>query len=164
MARVNLVTVVLPELELPPFDTLAERACLARAFRGLTLAKEAQAAPLREAFLAHLAKEQWSWLDELAPLTLDWPEGRKMKLLYPEEARDAQGRPNPPEAQVKLQECFALSEHPRICEGRLPARLWLCSPDGKRLATTIDWSAFKKTDYPKLKPGLLKKFPGAPWV
>jgi WD40 repeat protein len=40
-----------------------------------------------------------------------------------------------PEAQVKLQECFALKEHPMLCEGRLPAQLQLCTPDGKRLAT-----------------------------
>ena len=25
-----------------------------------------------------------------------------------------------PEAQVKLQECYALTEHPTLCEGRLP--------------------------------------------
>jgi hypothetical protein len=41
-----------------------------------------------------------------------------------------------PEAHVKLQECFALKEHPSLREGRLPVLLSLCTPDGKHLAST----------------------------
>jgi hypothetical protein len=43
---VNLVNAVLPELEFPPFDPAAVTECLARAFAGLTLVKEAQATHL----------------------------------------------------------------------------------------------------------------------
>ncbi len=164
MARVNLVTATMQELDFPPFDPPAIRACLARAFAGLTLAKEAQATPLHHHFLNHLAKEQVGWLDELTPPGIPWPDGRKMKLLYQENARDEDGLPNPPELQIKLQECFALKEHPQICEGRLAIRLWLCSPDGKRIESTTNWPSFKTDAYPKLKPTLKKKFPGVPWV
>ena len=45
IARVNLVVAVMPELEFPPFNETALVSCLARAFEGMTLAKEAQAAP-----------------------------------------------------------------------------------------------------------------------
>ena len=45
--------------------------------------------------------------------------------------------PASPEAQVKIQECFQLKEHPHICEGKLPVKLWLCTPDGKRLEATL---------------------------
>ena len=128
ISRVNLVVAVMPELEFPPFDEAAITNCLARAFEGLTLAKEAQATPLREAFVQALAKERLGWLDELAPTSILWPGGRKLKLLYPEQARDEDGQPNSPELQVKLHECFALKAHPHICEGRLPAKLWLCAP------------------------------------
>ena len=58
---------------------------------------------------------------------------------------------------MKLHEIFRLKEHPRICEGRLPVKLWLCAPDGKRLESTLDWPAFKAGIYPKLKPALQKK-------
>jgi ATP-dependent helicase HrpB len=163
IARVNLVVAAMPELEFPPFDEAAITSCLARAFEGLTLAKEAQAAPLREAFLQRLAKEQLGWLDELAPATILWPDGRKLKLLYAEPARDEDSQANPPELQVKLHECFALRQHPHICEGRLPVKLWLCAPDGKRLEATCNWPAFKANSYPKIKPALLKKHPGVPW-
>ena len=164
ISRVNLVVAAMPELEFPPFDDTAVTNCLARAFDGLKLAKEAQAMPLREAFIQALAKGHLGWLDELAPTSIPWPDGRKLKLLYPEQQRAENGNPNSPELQVKLHECFALKTHPRICEARLPVKLWLCAPDGKRLEATFNWPTFRTSSYPKLKPTLQKKYPGVPWV
>jgi ATP-dependent helicase HrpB len=163
ISRVNLVVAAMPGLEFPPLDKTAITGCLARAFAGLTLAKEAQATPLRDAFLQALAREQLGWLDELAPTSLPWPDGRKLKLQYPEQPRDEEGQPHSPELQVKLHECFALKAHPHICEGRVPVKLWLCAPDGKRLEATSNWTAFRANSYPKLKPALQKKHPGVPW-
>jgi ATP-dependent helicase HrpB len=164
IARVNLVCAAMPELEFPLLDDPAITECLARAFHGLTLVKEAQATHLREEMLQHLGQEQRDWLDELAPQTVVWPDGRKLKLLYVERARDDDGKPNPPELQVKLHECFVLRKHPRICEGKLPVQLWLCAPDGKRLEATSDWPAFKASHYPKLKATLQRKYPGVGWL
>ncbi len=163
ISRVNLVVAAMPELEFPPFDEAAITGCLARAFAGLTLAKEAQAAPLRDAFLQALARERLGWLDELAPTSIPWPDGRKLKLQYPEQPRDEVGQPHSPELQAKLHECFALKAHPHICEGRVPVKLWLCAPDGKRLEATSNWTAFRANSYPKLKSALHKKHPGVPW-
>jgi ATP-dependent helicase HrpB len=164
IARVNLLCAASPELDFPPLDDAAIVDCLARAFAGLTLVKEAQATHVREEFLKHLAPEQLGWLDELAPQHLSWPDGRKLKLLYAESARDEDGEPNSPELQVKLTECFALKEHPNICEGKLPVKLWLAAPDGKRIEATFNWPAFKTITYPKLKPALQKKYPGMTWL
>ena len=164
VARVNLVSAVSPGLEFPVFDEEAIVARLARAFEGLTLAKEAQATPLRDIFLQHLAPEQNGWLDELAPVAIPWSEGKKVKLLYPENARDEDGGPNSPEAQVKLHESFQLKEHPHICEGKLPVRIWLCAPDGKRIEATFNWPAFKANSYPRLRATLQKKYPGFAWL
>ena len=164
VARVNLVCAARPELEFPPFDEAAITRCLARAFAGQTLVKEAQATHVREEFLKHLAPEQLGWLDELAPPQITWPDGRKLKLLYAENARDEDNEPNAPEAQMKLNECFGLREHPQICEGKLPVKLWLCAPDGKRIEATFNWPAFKANTYPKLKPGLQKKYPLVNWL
>ena len=151
VARVNLVHRAMPDLDVPAFD---EQAALKRAFHGLSLAKEAQAASLREAFLAHLPKEQLAWIDELAPAAIPWLGDKKLKLQYEDV----------PEAQVKLHECFPLTTHPKVCEGKVPVKLWLCAPDGKRLEVTTDWPAFKATAYPKLKPQLQKKHPGFTWL
>jgi ATP-dependent helicase HrpB len=154
IARVNLVHATLPELEFAPFDEAAITASLARAFTGLSLVKEAQAAPLLPAFHQHLDKGQVSWLDELVPLTLPWPSGGTIKLSYVNDT---------PEAQVKLQECFALTTHPTLCEGRLPITLSLHTPDGKRLASTTDWPAFVTREWPKHRQTVAKKFSGVLW-
>lgn len=154
MARVDLVHTALPELEFPRFDADAITACLARAFKGLSLMKEAQAAPLLHAFHQHLASGQVSWLDELVPLSIPWTDGHTVKVSYVNDQ---------PEAQVKLYECFALKEHPTLCEGRLPVLLSLHTPDGKRLATTTDWPAFQAREWPKHRQAVAKKFPGQLW-
>ncbi len=154
IARVNLVHATLPELEFAPFDEAAITASLARAFTGLSLVKEAQAAALTPAFHQHLDKGQVSWLDELVPLTIPWPGGGTIKLSYVNDT---------PEAQVKLQECFALKEHPTLCEGRLPVQLQLCTPDGKKLTTTTDWPTFVAREWPKHRQAVAKKFPGVLW-
>jgi ATP-dependent helicase HrpB len=100
IARINLVAAVMPNLELPPADKPFITAFLARAFSGLTLAKEAQGTPLRDLFPEFYGRERLEWLDELAPQTIVWPDGRKMKLLYAEEARDDDGEPISPELQI----------------------------------------------------------------
>ncbi len=164
IARVNLVCAAMPDLEYRPFDDAAIKECLTRAFAGLTLVKEAQATHLKDAFAKHLAPEQVGWLDELAPLTILWHDGRKLKLTYSEETDPIKGEAESPEVQVKLHECFQIPHHPLVCEGTVPVRLWLCSPDGKRVDSTCDWPIFKQITYPKLKPTLQKKFPGFTWL
>ena len=164
VGRVNLVCAAMPELEFPPLDEAAVARCLGQAFSGLSLVKEAQATHVKEDLHRHLAPEQRAWLDEMTPFHVPWPDGRKMKLLYAEAAKDEDGEPNSPELQAKLTDCFVLKEHPMICEGKLPVKLWLCTPDGKRLEHTFNWPAFKSITYPKLRPGLQKKFPGSTWL
>jgi len=85
-----------------------------------------------------------------------------LKLFYLDNNRSDQIQE--PELQVKLHEVLKLEDHPRICEGKLPVRLWLCSPDGKRLQSTTNWADFRAKEYPKLKPTLQKKFPGFTWL
>ncbi len=164
MARVNFLDAAAPELEFPPFNAEGIRAAFAKAFHGLTLVKEAQSASLKEGIHGHLAPEQRTWLDELAPVSFTWHDGRKVKMTYPDEPRDEDGEPNAPEIQVKIHECFQLKEHPMILEGKVPVKLWLCTPDGKRLESTFNWPAFKANTYPKLRAPLSKKFPGVGWL
>ncbi len=164
MARVNLVAAVSPELDFPAFNENKIVETLALAFNGLTLVKEAQATPLKDVFLAQLAPEQREWLNELAPTAIAWPGDKKSKLLYPEEPRDEDDDPNSPELQLKLHECFAAKDHPHLCEGKLPVKIWLCSPEGKRLESTFNWPAFRTNTYPKLKPALQKKYSSILWL
>lgn len=154
IARVDLVHATMPELEFAPFDEAAITDCLARAFKGLSLVKEAQAAPLLNAFHRHLEDGQISWLNELLPPSIPWVEKHSTKVSYVNGS---------PEAQVKLQECWALEEHPCLCEGGLPVLLNLCDPKGKKIATTTDWPHFLAREWPKHRAAMTKKFPGHVW-
>ncbi len=154
MARVDLLNATMPELEFSPFDEAAITACLARAFKGLSLVKEAQAAPLLNGFHRHLEDGQISWLNELLPASMPWLDKGNTKVSY------ANGSP---EAQVKIQECWALEEHPSLCEGRLPVLLKLCDPNGKKIATTTDWPRFLAREWRKHRPLVERKFPGHVW-
>jgi ATP-dependent helicase HrpB len=154
MARVDLLHATMPELEFRPFDENAITNCLARAFKGLTLVKEAQATPLLNAFHRHLEDGQISWLNELLPASMPWLNKGTTKISYLNGS---------PEAQVKIQECWALEEHPTLCEGRLPVLLKLCDPNGKKIATTTDWPRFLAREWRKHRPILTRKSPGHVW-
>jgi ATP-dependent helicase HrpB len=162
IGRVECLRVVVPELELPSLRTDGMRQALATAFHGLTLGREAQSVPLLPAFRGVLSKDQQAFVEELAPLQLPAPEGKPWKLTYATD-RDEPDAPPVPEVQARLQDCLSLQEHPRIAEGRVPIRIWLQDPSGKRLTSTRDWPAWRKTEYPKLRPTLKSKHPGFLW-
>ena len=164
IARVNLIARALPQLEFPAFDGAALVAALDRAFRGLTLVKQAQVASLKEAFRAHLAPEQIAWLDELMPVHLPWLEGRRLKLTYVEPDPEAEADEiSGPEAQVKLTECFQLKTHPMVGEDAIPIRLALQAPDGKRLEVVSNFPRWREVSYPKLRAQIRTKYPGFVW-
>ena len=163
IARVNLLAQAARDLEFPAFDAPALRAALIRAFHGLTLVKDAQAADLRPAFHAHLEPAQREWLNELAPLQIPGPGDRPLKLQYPETAGKTDPKELAPEVSVKLNDAFTLREHPRILEGRVPVKLWLLAPDQKRLASTTDFADWKARGYPALRSQIRSKYPGFAW-
>ncbi|MDB4541259.1 ATP-dependent RNA helicase [Akkermansiaceae bacterium] len=158
IARVDLLATTMPELEFIPFDEAAITNCLARAFKGLTLVKQAQAAPLLNALHHHLEKGQIEWLNELLPASIPWFDRGKAKGRAKISYLSGQ-----PEAQVKLLECWALEEHPTLCEAILPVLLKLSPPKGKVLTTTDDWPKFLLKEWHKHRPIMQRKFPGYVW-
>ncbi len=161
IARVNLMCAALPELDFPPFDGPALHRVLSNAFAGHTLVKEAQTVELRPHLRRHLAPEQIGWLDELLPLSIQWADGRSIKLTYPEAERPDE--PSWPSVQMKLNDCWALKEHPVLGEGKVPVWLRLLLPDGKRLDETTDFLKWKSSSYPKHRAVVKTKYPGFAW-
>jgi ATP-dependent helicase HrpB len=161
IARVNLLCAALPELDFPPFDGPALKSTLSKAFAGCTLVKEAQTVELRPYLRRHLAPEQLGWLDELLPLSIPWADGRSIKLTYSEaEPPDV---PSWPSAQMKLNDCWAVKEHPVLGEGKVPVCLRLLLPDGKRLDETTDFLKWKSVSYPRHRAAIKVKYPGFVW-
>ncbi len=159
IARVNLVSNRLPDFEIPPLDGAALTQCLARAFTGCSLVKEVQGVDLLAGIRRHLPADQVSWIDELAPVWMAWPGEKRHKLIYPETPEALE----PPEGQVKLVDAFPAMIHPSVCDGKLPVKVWLMLPDGKRLEATTDWPSWRARQYSKHRSMLQKKFPGLLW-
>jgi ATP-dependent helicase HrpB len=162
IGRVECLRAAVPELELPPMTTEGRQRALETGFRGMTLGRDAQAANLLPAFRAVLSKDLQSFVDELAPLQVVGVEGKPWKLAYAVDKDDASAPPVP-EVQVKLLDLLPLKEHPRIAEGRVPIRIWIQDPTGKRLASTRDWPAWRAGEYPKIRSTLKAKHPGFVW-
>ncbi len=162
IGRVECLRVAVPELELPAMNTEGKQRALEAAFRALTLGREAQAANLLPAFRAVLSKDLQGFVDELAPLQVTALEGKAWKLAYAVD-RDEPSAAPVPEVQVKLLDLLPLKEHPRIAEGRVPIRIWIQDPTGKRLASTRDWPAWRATEYPRIRATLKSKHPGFLW-
>ncbi len=162
--RLNWLCAARQDLEFPPMDEPAILDCLATAFEGMTLAKQAAVADVKPAFRRHMPEAQWEWLDEFAPATIDWPDNQPKKLIYPEVPTDKNGKVQPVELHVKMHECFRLTEHPKICEGKHIVRFKLLNPKNKKIDFCDDWPTFKQREYPRIRKDLLAKFPGVGWV
>lgn len=95
-------------------------------------------------------------LDELAPERLEVPTGSRIRLDYP----DGDG---PVVCAVKLQECFGLTETPRICDGRVSVVMHLLSPAQRPLAVTDDLASFWANAYPHVRAENRGRYSKHPW-
>ena len=86
IARANLAARALPELEFPRLDAAGLLQVLSSAFRGLSLAKQAQATPLKEFFHRFLGPDHLAALNEMAPTQIHWAQGQEAQARLSEES------------------------------------------------------------------------------
>ncbi|MGP9787021.1 ATP-dependent helicase HrpB [Glutamicibacter sp. 287] len=96
--------------------------------------------------------------DSLVPERLQVPSGSRIRIGYP--PVDEGG---PAVVAVKLQECFGLSESPRLVRGMLPVQFHLLSPAGSPLAVTEDLISFFNGPYAQVRAEMRGKYPRHPW-
>ncbi|MDO5099506.1 MAG: ATP-dependent helicase HrpB [Corynebacterium sp.] len=99
---------------------------------------------------------------------LPWPEASSFDTLAPETLTVASGRAVPidysdgrPIVQVKLQECFGITESPVFC-GQ-PVVFHLLSPAGRSLAITDDLASFWSGSYHQVRAEMRGRYPKHPW-
>lgn len=97
--------------------------------------------------------------DELAPERLRVPSGSHVRVTYP--PHDDAGAA--PVIAVKLQECFGMSETPRLADGRAPVLFHLLSPAGRPLAITDDLASFWAGAYAGVRADMRGRYPKHPW-
>lgn len=96
-------------------------------------------------------------LDELVPESLTVPTGSRVRLDYADDPTQS------PVLAVKLQECFGLTDTPRILDGRVPVVFHLLSPARRPLAVTADLASFWANAYAGVRAENRGRYSKHPW-
>lgn len=110
---------------------------------------------LGDALLAELPWAARERLERVAPTHLEVPSGSRIRVDY--------GEVEQPVLAVKLQECFGLTETPRLAEGRVPVMMHLLSPAGRPVQVTKDLASFWRDGYFEVRKDLKGRYPRHPW-
>ena len=158
--RVAAVAAWHPELALPDLST---EAVLDRAPEWLPpfLGKASTTAELKR---IDLCEALWSLLDwtqrqtveRLAPSHITVPTGSRIRVEYRQGA-DA------PVVRVRLQECFGLTDTPRVDDGHRPVLMELLSPGFKPVQLTADLRSFWEGTYFEVRKELKRRYPKHAW-
>ncbi len=157
--RVESLRTWLPELGLPAMDDDALLATtvdwLAPFLHGQSRLSALPPETFAQALRSRLDHAQQQTVNRLAPVALDVPSGRELRLQYePGQA---------PVLPVKLQEMFGCADTPRIADGRIPVVLHLLSPAQRPIQVTQDLRGFWERTYPEVKKELKGRYPRHPW-
>ena len=158
--RVAAVAAWRPELELPDLstETVLERApeWLPPFIGKATTTAELKRIDLCAALWSLLTYPQQQAVDRLAPSHITVPTGSRIRVEYRQGA-DA------PVVRVRLQECFGLTDTPRVDDGRRPILMELLSPGFKPVQLTTDLRSFWEGTYFEVRKELKRRYPKHAW-
>lgn len=158
--RISTVAQWHPELELPETDT---ESVLDKAAEWLPvyIGKATTTTELRKIDLPTviwnlLSYEQQQAVDKIAPSHLSLPSGRRIRVEYRLGAEL-------PIVRVKLQECFGMTDTPRVDNGSRPVLMELLSPGFKPVQLTQDLRSFWSETYFEVRKELRRRYPKHAW-
>lgn len=163
--RVAQTAVWHPELELPDCSTehlMASAAEWLAPFltdvsgRLRTTLAELRKIELGTALWSLLSYEQQQAVDRIAPSHMTVPTGSRIRIDY------RQGS-EAPVLSVRLQECFGLTDTPRVNDGRQPVLMELLSPGFKPVQLTQDLRSFWQNTYFEVRKELKRRYPKHSW-
>ncbi len=149
-----------PELSLPDvsLDALFENAA---EWLPLYIGKSLTATELKKIDMtavlwAQLSYEQQQAVERLAPSYITVPTGSRIRIDYREGA-DA------PVLSVRLQECFGMTDTPRVDNGTRPVLMELLSPGFKPVQLTKDLRSFWNDAYFEVRKEMRRRYPKHHW-
>ena len=95
-------------------------------------------------------------LNKLAPAKIEVPSGSCIKLAYPTNGAS-------PILSVRLQECFGLTESPKVNGGKQEVLMHLLSPGFKVVQITSDLKSFWQDAYFEVRKDLKSRYPKHAW-
>ena len=158
--RVAAVAAWHPELSLPDLstDTVLSHAeeWLPPFLGNATSATDLKKIDLTTALWSLLSYEQQQAVERIAPTHLTVPSGSKIRVEYRKGAES-------PILRVRLQECFGLTETPRVDGGTRPVLMELLSPGFKPVQLTQDLHSFWQGAYYEVRSELRRRYPKHSW-
>ena len=158
--RVAAVAAWHPELDLPDLstETVLDRApeWLPPFVGKASTTTELKRIDLCEALWSLLDWPQRQAVERLAPSHITVPTGSRICVEYRQGA-DA------PVVRVRLQECFGLTDTPRVDDGRRPVLMELLSPGFKPVQLTADLRSFWEGTYFEVRKELKRRYPKHAW-
>jgi len=122
---------------------------------GLTTINAVDAAVLGNALSGLLPYDAAARLDELASSHFTAPTGSRVPIDY--------GAAAGPTLSIRVQELFGLTEHPSVCDGKLPLILELLSPAQRPIQVTKDLPGFWAGSWADVKADMKGRYPKHPW-
>ena len=158
--RVAAVAAWHPELELPDLSTDAVLQCASDwlpPFIGkATTSQELNKIDLTKALWTLLDYKQQQAVDRLAPTHITVPTGSRIRVEYRQGAEL-------PVLRVRLQECFGLTDTPRVDDGKKQVLMELLSPGFKPVQLTQDLRSFWENTYFEVRKELRRRYPKHSW-
>ncbi|MDO4497239.1 MAG: ATP-dependent helicase HrpB [Bacteroidales bacterium] len=158
--RVAAVSEWHQELELPDLST---EAVLQKAEEWLpfwldkaTTVSEMKKIDLCQALWGLLSYEQQQEVERIAPTHIVVPTGSRIRVEYRNGAEA-------PVLRVRLQECFGLTDTPRVDDGNRPVLMELLSPGYKPVQLTADLANFWRETYFEVRKELRRRYPKHAW-
>lgn len=158
--RVAAVSEWHPELNLPDLSTdavLAHTEDWLPFYLGkATTTTELKKIDLTTALWGLLDYEQQQQVERLAPTHIQVPTGSRIRVEYRQGAEL-------PILRVRLQECFGLTDTPRVDNGHRPVLMELLSPGFKPVQLTQDLRSFWQGTYFEVRKELRRRYPKHSW-
>ncbi|MBR2837168.1 MAG: ATP-dependent helicase HrpB [Kiritimatiellae bacterium] len=155
-ARMNFLHRVCPQDGWPAADDAAILAALEGFVGGMTKWRDLErldVVSVMESVLAQAGRTRRD-LDRMAPPRFEMPSGRRMTVHY---------EGDEPTVEVRLQECFGMTETPKVAGGRVPVVMTLLSPAQRPIQVTKDLAGFWRGAYQLVRKEMRGRYPKHFW-
>lgn len=131
---------------------------LAPYLTGIKRLDQLEKLPLDHYLLSTLNWPQQSEFEQLTPLAIAVPSGKRVTLDYLPCLEQ-----RPPVLALKLQEAFGWQTTPTVANGMVAVVIHLLSPARRPLQVTQDLASFWQNSYPQVRKEMRGRYPKHPW-
>lgn len=158
--RIQTASVWHPELELPDLSTQhvldTANEWLPMYLGKATTTTELKKIDIAEALWNILSYDQQQAVEHIVPTHINLPSGRRAKVEYRQGAEL-------PIVRVKIQDCFGMTDTPRVDNNTRPILMELLSPGFKPVQLTQDLRSFWTNTYFEVRKELKRRYPKHAW-